>query len=36
MGIGGGKGDVERDAEGMKTMQHLGKNMAWLLQKINA
>jgi len=27
-------GDVEKDEEGMKTMEDLGKNMAWLLRKI--
>jgi multimeric flavodoxin WrbA len=30
-----GIGDVEQDEEGMETMQTLGKNMAWLLKKIN-
>lgn len=34
LGIGMGKGDVESDAEGMRTMQVLGENMAWLLKKI--
>ena len=28
-------GDVEKDEEGMKTMEDLGKNMAWLLQKLH-
>ncbi|MCJ7500842.1 flavodoxin family protein, partial [bacterium] len=28
-------GEVEDDEEGMKTMGDLGKNMAWLLKKIN-
>jgi len=28
-------GEVEGDEEGMKTMGNLGKNMAWLMQKIN-
>jgi multimeric flavodoxin WrbA len=32
--IGRAKGDVEKDVEGMETMQTLGKNMAWLLKKI--
>ncbi len=27
-------GEVENDEEGIKTMSNLGKNMAWLLQKI--
>jgi len=34
-GIGREKGDVENDDEGMKTMETLGRNMAWLLKKIN-
>lgn len=34
--IGREIGDVERDAEGMETMQVLGRNMAWLLQKLGA
>ena len=34
MGIGGDRGQVEVDAEGLKTMQNLGKNMAWLMKKI--
>ena len=33
IGIGLKKGDVERDEEGMKTMDDLGKNMAWLIKK---
>jgi len=36
IGIGREKGEVEADAEGMQTMQVLGKNMAWLLKKINS
>jgi multimeric flavodoxin WrbA len=36
VGIGLGKGDVEKDEEGMKTMEDLGRNMAWLLKKINS
>ena len=35
VGIGLNKGDVEKDEEGIKTMEDLGKNMAWLLKKIN-
>ena len=35
MGIGLDKGDVEKDDEGMETMKTLGRNMAWLLKKIN-
>jgi multimeric flavodoxin WrbA len=33
IGIGREKGDVLKDEEGMKTMQTLGKNIAWLLEK---
>ena len=33
IGIGNKKGDVENDEEGMKTMDDLGRNMAWLLKK---
>ena len=29
-------GDVESDEEGMRTMEMLGVNMAWLLGKIHA
>jgi multimeric flavodoxin WrbA len=36
MGIGLNKGDVENDKEGLKTMQVLGENMAWLLKKMHA
>lgn len=32
VGIGRDKGDVERDEEGLRTMQVLGENMAWLLE----
>ena len=34
VGIGRAIGDVEQDEEGLKTMQVLGKNMAWLLKKV--
>lgn len=34
VGIGLGKGDVEKDEEGLKTMDNLGKNMAWLIKKL--
>lgn len=34
--IGNKKGEVEKDEEGMKTMDDLGRNMAWLLKKIKA
>lgn len=30
------KGDVDRDREGMQTMQVLGRNMAWLLKKLHS
>jgi len=35
MGLGRNKGEVEQDEEGLRTMQILGQNMAWLLKKIN-
>lgn len=35
IGVGREKGEVEADTEGMQTMQVLGRNMAWLLKKIN-
>ncbi len=34
MGFGLEKGEVEKDDEGLKTMQILGQNIAWLLKKI--
>ncbi len=36
IGFGLKKGDAENDEEGLETMQQLGKNMAWLLKKVNA
>jgi multimeric flavodoxin WrbA len=36
IGYGRAKGDVEHDEEGLKTMQTLGQNIAWLLKKLNA
>ncbi|MDO9514473.1 MAG: flavodoxin family protein [Syntrophales bacterium] len=36
MGIGRDKGDVEGDEEGIATMKILGRNMAWLIKKLNA
>lgn len=36
MGFGLDKGDVARDAEGLRTMATLGQNMAWVMKKINA
>lgn len=35
LGIGLAPGDVEKDEEGLRTMQNLGQNMAWLLKKIH-
>jgi len=35
MGIGMMPGDVNKDEEGVQTMQVLGQNMAWLLKKLN-
>ena len=35
MGFGLDKGDVEKDEEGLRTMEVLGENMAWLLKKIH-
>ena len=34
IGVGRDKGDVEHDEEGLRTMQALGQNMAWLLRKL--
>lgn len=34
IGIGRQPGDVEKDAEGIQTMKTLGRNMAWLLKRI--
>lgn len=34
IGIGREPGEVTGDAEGVKTMQELGQNMAWLLAKV--
>jgi multimeric flavodoxin WrbA len=36
IGIGRKLGDVEKDEEGLETMTTLGRNMAWLLKKIQA
>lgn len=35
IGIGREKGEVAGDEEGVETMRNLGKNMAWLLKKVN-
>ncbi len=34
IGQGLNPGDVERDDEGIKTMEDLGKNMAWVMKKL--
>jgi multimeric flavodoxin WrbA len=36
LGMGRQKGEVEKDDEGIKTMKDLGRNIAWLLEKINS
>ena len=36
VGFGRKKGDVAGDEEGMRTMENLGKNMAWLIKKLKA
>uniref|UniRef100_A0A7C4EM27 Flavodoxin family protein n=1 Tax=Fundidesulfovibrio putealis TaxID=270496 RepID=A0A7C4EM27_9BACT len=36
MGFGREIGQVEGDQEGMRTMEDLGRNMAWLLKKLRA
>ena len=36
IGIGFYPGEVEKDVEGLETMDTLGKNMAWLIKKLNA
>ena len=36
IGIGREPGEVEKDEEGIHTMQVLGRNMAWLLKKVGA
>jgi multimeric flavodoxin WrbA len=36
VGIGLNKGDVEKDEEGLKTMEDLGKNIAWLMKQLKA
>jgi multimeric flavodoxin WrbA len=35
LGMGRQKGEVEKDDEGIQTMKNLGRNMAWLLKRIN-
>ena len=34
LGIGGAKGEVMDDAEGVETMKTLGQNMAWALERL--
>jgi multimeric flavodoxin WrbA len=36
LGIGMNPGDVEKDEEGIRTMENLGKNIAWLMKRIYA
>jgi multimeric flavodoxin WrbA len=35
IGVGREIGDVEKDEEGVSTMRTLGRNMAWLLKRLN-
>ena len=35
IGVGLETGEVEQDDEGLNTMRNLGRNMAWILQKIH-
>ena len=35
IGIGREKGEVEKDEEGLATMSTLGKNIAWVMKKLN-
>jgi len=35
LGLGRQKGEVEKDDEGIQTMKNLGRNMAWLLNKLD-
>jgi multimeric flavodoxin WrbA len=34
LAFGSEKGDVNKDQEGIQTMQVLGQNMAWLMKKL--
>ena len=36
IGMANKKGEIEADTEALKTMDDLGKNMAWLIKKIKA
>ena len=35
-GFGGDIGDVQKDSEALESISNLGRNMAWLLRKINS
>lgn len=35
LGVGLKPGDIQQDVEGLETFRNLGKNMAWLLEKIH-
>jgi multimeric flavodoxin WrbA len=35
MGVGGQKGEVEKDKEGIRGVKSLGQRMAWLLKKLS-
>ena len=35
-GMGGDKGEVENDEEGLQTMEVLGRNITWLLKRLHA
>ncbi len=35
IGMGLNPGDVEKDDEGVRTMQNLGRNMGWVMQKLH-
>jgi hypothetical protein len=35
MGVAREVGDFEKDKEGIRTMEVLGQNMAWLLKKLS-
>ena len=34
LGVGKNPGEVEKDEEGIRTMENLGKNMAWMMKKL--
>jgi multimeric flavodoxin WrbA len=36
VGMGREEGEVEQDAEGLRTMTRLGENLAWLLRRVGA